>query len=353
VTLRWDYSASGAAGFMLYCGAASRSYSTKVDIGNVDTYTIGTLTEGATSFCAVTAYNSGKSESGYSNEVSFAVPYGAPVINFTISPLTGSAPLSVSFNNTTIGRVDSWLWDFGDGTSSTEKSPKHSYTKAGTYRATLTARGPGGTVTKAAASTITVSTTPSTGTSTVVLRQQLNGYLGTSDVTLSSGYPTSNFGGALSVKLDGSKFSVLFRFAVLAREGGPVPNNARIQSAWLEIYKREYDHTYRLHPVLKSWNESQATWRQPRTGVSWTTAGAGAAGQDYASTYDAQVVAPYAAGWMRFDVTKRVQQYAAGAANYGWKLVPVAGYSGLRYFSASEYGTASVRPRLVVTYSVP
>src|SRR5512138_2009533 len=68
VTLRWDYTASGAAGFMLYCGPSSKNYSTRLNVGNTDTYTIGTLTEGMTSFCAVTAYDAANVESLPSNE---------------------------------------------------------------------------------------------------------------------------------------------------------------------------------------------------------------------------------------------------------------------------------------------
>src|SRR5690349_5158950 len=43
VTLRWDYTASGAAGFMLYCGPSSKNYSTRLNVGNTDTYTIGAM----------------------------------------------------------------------------------------------------------------------------------------------------------------------------------------------------------------------------------------------------------------------------------------------------------------------
>jgi PKD repeat protein len=31
-----------------------------------------------------------------------------------------------------------WLWDFGDGGSSTEQNPAHTYTATGTYTVTLT-----------------------------------------------------------------------------------------------------------------------------------------------------------------------------------------------------------------------
>lgn len=43
---------------------------------------------------------------------------------------------SVSFNNTSNGGTSSW--DFGDGTTSTAKSPTHTYNQPGTYTVTLT-----------------------------------------------------------------------------------------------------------------------------------------------------------------------------------------------------------------------
>lgn len=42
------------------------------------------------------------------------------------------------FNDLSIGEVDSWLWDFGDGQTSTEPNPSHEYEIAGTYLVSLT-----------------------------------------------------------------------------------------------------------------------------------------------------------------------------------------------------------------------
>jgi PKD repeat protein len=158
VTFRWDYTASGAAGFVLYCGPSSRNYPTRIDVGNTDTYTATTLAEGATSYCAVTAYDPAKVESAYSNELSLYVPYAAPAVGFSATPTSGTAPLSVAFTNTTTGKVTSWAWQFGDGTTSTEQNPTHVYSAQGSYIPALTATGPGGTTTKAAATAITVGT---------------------------------------------------------------------------------------------------------------------------------------------------------------------------------------------------
>jgi chitodextrinase len=50
----------------------------------------------------------------------------------------------VAFKDLSEGRVTSWKWDFGDGTSSTEQHPIHAYQKAGQYIVTLYVEGPAG-----------------------------------------------------------------------------------------------------------------------------------------------------------------------------------------------------------------
>lgn len=68
-----------------------------------------------------------------------------PVADFSGTPTTGILPLAVDFTDLSSGEVDGWSWNFGDGTSSTERHPQHLYTTAGTFTVTLTASGPGGT----------------------------------------------------------------------------------------------------------------------------------------------------------------------------------------------------------------
>ncbi|GAK59410.1 fibronectin type III domain protein [Candidatus Vecturithrix granuli] len=58
--------------------------------------------------------------------------------DFTATPLTGLAPLEVQFTDNSLGEIVSWLWEFGDGTTSTEQHPTHSYEEPGTYTVQLT-----------------------------------------------------------------------------------------------------------------------------------------------------------------------------------------------------------------------
>jgi PKD repeat protein len=65
----------------------------------------------------------------------------APTAVLTASTLTGPASLAVNFSaNSSVGNgsIIGYQWSFGDGTYSTSAMPVHSYTKAGTYIATLT-----------------------------------------------------------------------------------------------------------------------------------------------------------------------------------------------------------------------
>ncbi|AKB52189.1 cell surface protein [Methanosarcina barkeri str. Wiesmoor] len=65
---------------------------------------------------------------------------GAPVANFTATPTSGNAPLTVNFTDQSTGNISSYAWDFdNDGTvDSTEQNPIYTYSVAGTYTVNLT-----------------------------------------------------------------------------------------------------------------------------------------------------------------------------------------------------------------------
>lgn len=76
-----------------------------------------------------------------------------PVADFVGNPQLGMAPLAVKFWDGTnpIMNVTSWLWEFGDGQTSTEKDPLHAYASPNLYDVTLTVNNgyDSGSITKA------------------------------------------------------------------------------------------------------------------------------------------------------------------------------------------------------------
>lgn len=67
-----------------------------------------------------------------------------PVADFTGSVTLGDVPLSDSFTDQSL-RASSWLWNFGDGSTSNLKNPPpHTYTSVGTFTVSLTVSNLGG-----------------------------------------------------------------------------------------------------------------------------------------------------------------------------------------------------------------
>jgi len=63
-----------------------------------------------------------------------------PDASFTATPTSDKVPLTVSFTGSSVDDVDSWLWDFGDGSTSTSQNPgSHTYSIPGTYSVSLKA----------------------------------------------------------------------------------------------------------------------------------------------------------------------------------------------------------------------
>ncbi len=72
-----------------------------------------------------------------------AMPNEAPIADFYFYPFSPSSLEEISFIDTSYDEngysdIVSWHWDFGDGTTSNERNPKHTYEKSGVYNVTLT-----------------------------------------------------------------------------------------------------------------------------------------------------------------------------------------------------------------------
>ena len=97
VKLEWDANTEGdLAGYKVYYGGESGSYSDTVDVGNVTFFTVTSLSEGLF-FFAVTAYDTSGNESDFSNEVSADIDLTPPSIptNLRTTGVTKTFVISV------------------------------------------------------------------------------------------------------------------------------------------------------------------------------------------------------------------------------------------------------------------
>jgi PKD repeat protein len=70
--------------------------------------------------------------------------YGPPRADFEGSPLRGPAPLIVEFRDGSVGAIDEFRWEFGDGQEGSGERVVHVYEKPGRFSASLRIAGPGG-----------------------------------------------------------------------------------------------------------------------------------------------------------------------------------------------------------------
>ncbi len=93
-----------------------------------------------------------------------ASPPQPPNADFVAMPTTGPLPLAVQFEDrSTGGPLDTWSWTFGDGGTSDQQDPAHTYQDAGTYTVSLTVSSAAGTDTETRTDLVTVTPPPGPG----------------------------------------------------------------------------------------------------------------------------------------------------------------------------------------------
>lgn len=98
---------------------------TNADIGKTIKFQLSTGAEGDQSQLIVSGLKVQKN-------INF-VSKPSTAADFMANPTQGTIPLSVKFTDRSSGSPKSWFWDFGDGSTSTEKNPTHVYTRNGVY----------------------------------------------------------------------------------------------------------------------------------------------------------------------------------------------------------------------------
>ncbi len=104
--------------------------------------------------------------------INYDVAVTPPVASFTTNTTSGTAPLTVQFNDTSSNSPTSWNWSVGDGnwyntTVFGARNGTYTYTNPGSYTAQLTVANAGGQSTTNPGTTITVTSPAVNGTTTV------------------------------------------------------------------------------------------------------------------------------------------------------------------------------------------
>lgn len=150
-----DISAIGSDGITTWSWDFGDGNATNASVRNpVHTYTsAGTYTVNLTVSNA-----SGSNTSTRMNYITVTTPTAMPVANFTATPRSGIAPLTVRFTDASTNAPMNWSWNFGDGdaTNSTVQNPLHTYATAGNYSVNLTVTNVGGSNTSMRTNYITV-----------------------------------------------------------------------------------------------------------------------------------------------------------------------------------------------------
>lgn len=90
----------------------------------------------------------------YPDLISVLAPTTPPKADFTAEPLVGYGV--VHFTDRSIGQIDTYDWQFGDGGISDERNPTYEYPDPGIYTVTLTVTGPHGGDTEVKTDYITI-----------------------------------------------------------------------------------------------------------------------------------------------------------------------------------------------------
>ncbi len=189
------------------------------------------------------------SNGGTKNVYIHGIVGNQPVADFTANPTSGKAPLAVSFTDKSTNSPTSWAWDFGDGSTSSQQNPSHTYQNAGKYAVKLTATNQYGSNTM-------------TKTDYIDVQSQKNSE---TNVALSPN------GGVATAISEGTYLGTT-HYAKLAIDGDSSTFWASEKSmpAWLKV---EFKQIYTINRVGVWWNshQHQFTIELSTDGNNWTT----------------------------------------------------------------------------------
>jgi PKD repeat protein len=235
-------------------------------------------------------------------------PPVAPVADFSATPRSGPAPLSVAFQDLSSGGPTSWSWSFGDGTTSSLRDPVHQYTSAGSRDVRLTVSNAAGTHSLLRVGYVQVS--PPLPITT---------FTASADAKTSTANPAVNYGSTPDLRVRGgtSGWRSFVRFDV---SGLTKP----VVRATLRLYVDDgSDDGGAVSAVSSTWSEGTITWSTaPPLGTTLANVGVAATGT-----------------WVEVDVTTAV----TGNGSFAFGIGKTAANS--VYYASRESAHA---PQLVI-----
>ncbi|MCF8465044.1 MAG: PKD domain-containing protein [Flavobacteriales bacterium] len=101
--------------------------------------TVSYLTGGFESVTATAYYTDSLHNPSVCSSADVLLHVQSPVAHFTSLPTCAKVPVSLADSSMAFGNnsIVSWVWDFGDGSTSNVQNPQHDYTAHGTYMVTL------------------------------------------------------------------------------------------------------------------------------------------------------------------------------------------------------------------------
>lgn len=181
-------------------------------------------------------------------------------------------------------------------------------------------------------------------------------YAGTRDTYLYQNTPTTNYGSAATLLVDGDEpvGSTQDTSATLKWDVSSIPAGKTVTSASITLNVVDAStHTYELYEMKRNWSESSATWNQYTTGYNWASAGANGStdrGTTVLGTISASATGSYTINLNASGIALVQNWVNNPSANHGFIIANGAKTNGLD-FSSSEAAAAGQRPKLSVIYN--
>jgi probable HAF family extracellular repeat protein len=280
----------------------------------------------------------------------------SPVANFSASPASGYAPLTVKFTDQSTGSPTSWNWDFGDGTTSTDQNTTHTYSTAGNYTVTFTASNAAGNSTATGIVSVI-----SPGESEDIVSEIEISDNRLREASPDTVYKTSSF-------IDVGGMNKLRYRDVVQFDLSEYSSDSQITNAVLSLYwyypagkTRPNDTVIEIYRPASSWNSSYVSWNKRDKNVAWSNNGS----DWYDKNGVLQGSTPYATitikgssvpdnKYYKLDVTDLVKEYTSGKyENTGILIKARTENNDYIAFYSSDWTNENQKPKITVTEKVP